>query len=377
MAGSIVAGSAVGSSSSTSIAKPTTSGYVEAANDIIIVQCESSSTNTLGAVGLPTGFTQIAIRTNDSGAAGPASIVWGYKYDSGSESWPKTFTPPSGSQYNVWSCIIVRGYDTSNAIDGTPTTAFSDGGNLSLGSITASLAGDLLIIMLSDVNDANVSSWPSGVSTYAPSSNATGNGVITGTKYNLASGATGTLNITMPGGQGVTQAAAFLIKAASSGGSTKPSGAFSVGADVGGVAATAQRLAGSGLVNVGGDVGGIAASAGAIRQTGLVGVGGDVGGINATALKGGVKQASVVMGADVGGVTAQYGRVRNSGPSVMGADTGGVVTTSTGGIFPSGVVDVGGDSGGIQAFAAKQGNGPMPTSYKHQVRMATSFQQLP
>lgn len=292
-------------------------------------------------------------------------------------SEPTSYTWSGGSYYDITISCFRSSTLATIVLDGAVSNSNNSTGTCP--SVSATNTGEILYVSWVTDQNSGVSSISvsNGVTRDTPtgSQGTSGNdGLFAGHKVLTASGATGTTQWTTVGGAGM---GVSLLLMEQSSGSTKSSGAFAVGGDVGGIAATAQRLRGSGLVNVGGDVGGISASAGAVRQTGLVGVCGDVGGIAATATKGGVKQASVVMGADVGGITAQYGRLRNSGPSVMGADTGGVVTTSTGGIFPSGAVNAGGDTGGIQAFAAKQGNGPVPTSYKHQVRMATSFQQLP
>ena len=220
MAVTVVAGSAVGSASSTSISKP--SGYTDTAGDLIVVQCESSNLSGITAAPTPpSGFTTIATLVNTAGAT-----TWAYKVDSGSETWPKSYTASANSNFDVWSCIVLRGQDSTTPLDGTATTAqITSGSSLSLAAITASVAGDALVILLNDVNDVDVSTWPSGVSEYAASSNPTGNGVATGTKTGLASGSTGTLAVTLGANPGLTQACAILVKAAASGGSTVSGGA--------------------------------------------------------------------------------------------------------------------------------------------------------
>ena len=211
----VVAGSAVGASSSTSITKPTSSGYVETTNDLIVVMCQSGGPVGTNVPTLPAGFTSLgSINTNGTGGS-----VWGYKLDSGSETWPKSFTAAGGSTFDIWSCIILRGQDTTTPIDGTPTTAqITSGSALSIAAITASLAGDTLVILIDNINDVDVSTWPSGVTEYADASNPVGNGVMVGTLASMGSGSTGTLNVTMGATPGLTQACAVLVKAPAAGG---------------------------------------------------------------------------------------------------------------------------------------------------------------
>src|SRR5258707_62117 len=242
MAISVVAGSAVGASSSTSITKPTSSGYVETTNDLIVVMCESSGDLGTNLPSLPVGFTSLgSINTNNG-----ASTIWGWKLDSGSETWPKSFTAATGSGFDVWSCVILRGQDTITPTDGTATTAqISSGSALSLGAITASLAGDTLVILISDASDVDVTTWPSGVTEYADASNPVGNGVMAGTTASLASRSTGTLSVTMGATPGLVQACALLVKApAAGGGGAAPS--FTIGSPRGqGMSApwrTTQRI---------------------------------------------------------------------------------------------------------------------------------------
>lgn len=214
MAISIVGGTAVGTASSNVITKPT--GVLQ--GDVILILCESSGSSITGFPTAPTGFTSLETNSTNGTAPTLTSVVtWAYKIAGASEPASWTFTSATGSSFDVWSCIVLRGQDATTAID-AHTSAGGTGTSLNLTALTASLAGDALVIMQTDVNDVAVSTWPTGVTENAAASNPTGNGVDTGTKLSLASGSTGTLTITVGSAPDVQQAAAFLIKAPSAGG---------------------------------------------------------------------------------------------------------------------------------------------------------------
>lgn len=210
MAISIVGGTAVGASSSTTITKPT--GV--ASGDLILALMESSGTSGLGLPTAPSGFTTLDSRTDTP--AGQSAVVVAYKVAGGSEPSSYTWTQGTNSTFNVWSCIALRGQDGTTPID-AHGSAFSTTTSITVAALTASVAGDALILMLTDINDVDVSTWPSGVSENASASNPAGNGVVTGTKLSLASGSTGSLAMTMAAAPGGVQAFGILVKAPASG----------------------------------------------------------------------------------------------------------------------------------------------------------------
>ena len=203
-------GTAVGTSSSVSITKPT--GV--ASGDLILALMESSGPSGLGLPTPPAGFTTIDSRTDTP--AGQSAAVVAYKVAGGSEPASYTWTQGANSTFNVWSCIALRGQDGTTPID-AHGTAFSTTTSVSVAALTASVAGDALVLLLTDINDVDVSTWPSGVSENASASNPAGNGVVCGTKLSLASGSTGALAMTMAAAPGGVQAFGVLVKAPASG----------------------------------------------------------------------------------------------------------------------------------------------------------------
>lgn len=210
MAISIVGGTAVGASSSVIVSKPT---GVQS-GDLILILIESSGPSGLGLPTAPTGFTTLDSRTDTP--AGQSAVVVAYKVAGGSEPTSYTWTQGANSTFNVWSCIALRGQDGTTPID-AHGSAFSTTTSITVAALTATLAGDALILMLTDINDVDVSTWPSGVSENASASNPAGNGVVTGTKLSLASGSTGSLAMTMAAAPGGVQAFGILVKAPSAG----------------------------------------------------------------------------------------------------------------------------------------------------------------
>ncbi|HEV2235045.1 MAG TPA: hypothetical protein VGR57_00155, partial [Ktedonobacterales bacterium] len=202
MAVTIVAGSVVAASSSVVITKPT--GVAQ--GDLLLAVINSNTPST--APTPPTGWTNLDNSHDNNSWSTLCYLIAG-----ASEPSSYTWTQGTGSIFNVWGCLALRaGAGGTLGIDANSHTGGSNATTLTPASLTASLAGDALILMLTDSADVAVSTWPSGVTERTDASNATGNGVDTGTKLSLGTGSTGSLATTIGASAGDEDYFAILVK---------------------------------------------------------------------------------------------------------------------------------------------------------------------